>query len=104
MKIAVREYLTTDGNSPFREWLETLDTATRARIQARVMRFESGNMGDHKSVGAGVWEARVAFGPGYRIYFMRRGATVVLLLAGGDKRTQKSDIELAIRIANDWRG
>ena len=47
---------------------------------------------------------RIDHGPGYRIYFMRRGATVVLLLAGGDKRTQKSDIELAIRIANDWRG
>jgi putative addiction module killer protein len=69
VKLAVREYLTASGKSPFRQWLETLDTVTRARIQARVLRFESGNMGDHKSVGAGVWEARVAFGPGYRIYF-----------------------------------
>ena len=60
----VREYLTADGKNPYREWLETLDVTPRARIQARVLRFSIGNLGDHKSVGGGVWEARVMFGPG----------------------------------------
>ena len=65
----VREYLTADGRNPYREWLATLDVTPRARIQARVLRFSTGNLGDHKSVGGVVWEARVMFGPGYRIYF-----------------------------------
>lgn len=97
VKIAVREYLTADGRSPFRQWLETLDTSTRARIQARVLRFESGNMGDYKSLGAGVWEARVAFGPGYRIYLGKLGSTAILLLCGGDKASQRNDIKQAKR-------
>jgi putative addiction module killer protein len=63
--------------------------------QARVLRFESGNLGDHKQVGDGVWEARLAFGPGYRIYFGKRGAELVLLLLGGDKGTQRKDIKQA---------
>ena len=70
----VREHLTADGRNPYREWLDTLDVAPRARIQARVLRFSTGNLGDHKSVGGGVWEARVMFGPGYRIYFGKDGA------------------------------
>ena len=84
----VREYLTADGKNPYREWLDTLDVTPRARIQARVFRFSTGNLGDHKSVGGGVWEARVMFGPGYRIYFGKDSAQLVLLLLGGDKSTQ----------------
>lgn len=76
-------------------WLAGLDTATRARIQARVLRFETGNLGDWKSLDKGVFEARVAFGPGYRIYFGRHGRAVVLLLLGGDKATQSKDIRRA---------
>ena len=87
----VREYLTADGKNPYREWLDTLDVTPRARIQARVLRFSTGNLGDHKSVGGGVWEARVMFGPGYRIYFGKDGAHLVLLLLGGDKSTQTAD-------------
>jgi putative addiction module killer protein len=60
----VREYIDDSGRIPFREWLEELDMVTRARVQARVLRFELGNLGDHKEVGGGVWEARMAFGPG----------------------------------------
>ena len=63
MSLAVREYETTDGEIPFRQWLATLDQPVRARIQARVLRFEAGNLGDHKSVGAGVLEARIMTGP-----------------------------------------
>ena len=75
----------------------------RARIQARVLRFELGNLGnlgDHKSVGAGVWEARLTFGPGYRIYFGKDGDSVIVLLAGGAKASQAQDIR---RAQGSWR-
>lgn len=98
--VEVREYLAADGTSPFREWLNSLDLAIRARIQARVLRFSTSNLGDHKSVGGGVWEARVMFGPGYRIYFARVGQRVVLLLLGGDKTSQGKDIR---RAQGFWR-
>jgi putative addiction module killer protein len=100
MKLIIREYLSADGRSFFREWLDTLDISVRARIQARVLRFETGNLGDHKAVGGGVWEARLMFGPGYRIYFGKEGYTVILLLLGGDKSSQVSDIRGARKL---WR-
>ena len=96
----VREYLTSGGRNPYREWLDTLDVTPRARIQARVLRFSTGNLGDHKSVGGGVWEARVMFGPGYRIYFGKDGAQLVLLLLGGDKSTQTADVA---RAQDSWK-
>ena len=91
----VREYVEESGRIPFRDWLVDLDQATRARVQARMLRFELGNLGDHKEVGAGVWEARLDFGPGYRVYFGRQGRELVLLLLGGDKGSQKKDIKRA---------
>ena len=100
MSLTVHEYKTPDGEIPFRPWLATLDRSVRARIQARVLRFESGNLGDHKSVGAGVLEARVMTGPGYRIYFGRDGASLVLLLVGGTKASQAKDIR---RAQDYWR-
>ncbi|MGB7220797.1 MAG: type II toxin-antitoxin system RelE/ParE family toxin [Vicinamibacterales bacterium] len=100
MALSIREYLTADGKSPFREWLEPLTVTVRARIQARVLRFEMGNLGDHKSVGNGVWEARVMFGPGYRIYFGRDGDSIIVLLVGGDKGSQAKDIP---RAQEFWR-
>ena len=96
----VREHLTADGRNPFREWLGTLDVAVRARVQARVLRCELGNLGDHKSVGAGVWEARLAFGPGYRIYFGKDGDSIIVLLLGGAKASQGRDIR---RTQGCWR-
>lgn len=84
----VREYLTREDESPYRDWLSSLDKTVRARIQARVMRFENGNLGDAKPLVDGVWEARLMFGAGYRVYFALDGRTVLLLLLGGDKRTQ----------------
>lgn len=95
MRFQVREYLTADGGNPYREWIERLDTMVRARVQARVLRFELGNLGDHKSVGKGVWEARLAFGPGYRIYFGIHRRTVFLLLLGGAKSSQAKDVREA---------
>jgi putative addiction module killer protein len=93
--LTVREFLDDGGRSPFREWLLELDQAVRARIQARILRFELGNLGDHKQVGGGVWEARLDFGPGYRVYFGRSGRELVLLLLGGDKSSQRKDISCA---------
>jgi putative addiction module killer protein len=93
--LTVREYLDDAGRSPFREWLRRLDQVATARIQARILRFELGNLGDHKQVGGGVWEARLDFGPGYRVYFGRSGRELVLILLGGDKGSQRKDINLA---------
>ncbi len=95
MSFVVREYVDESGRIPFRDWLGELDTSVRARVQARVLRFETGNLGDHKEVGEGVWEARLDFGPGYRLYFGRSGREVVLLLLGGDKTSQRKDIRRA---------
>jgi putative addiction module killer protein len=95
--LTIREYLTAEGKSPYRTWLYGLDTSIRARVQARVFRFETGNLGDHKFVGSGVWEARCPFGAGYRLYFGKAGLTVILLLLGGDKSSQQTDIREAQR-------
>jgi putative addiction module killer protein len=103
MRLVVREYLEASGRSPFREWLDELDTPVRARVQARILRFELGNLGDCKSVGAGVWEARLSHGPGYRLYFARHGRDVILLLVGGDKGSQPADIRRAKRLWRDFQ-
>jgi putative addiction module killer protein len=98
----IEEYIDRYGNSPFREWVETLSSSVKARIQARVLRFEGGNLGDYKSVGAGVLEARFDFGPGYRLYFALRGKALALLLIGGDKASQRKDIERAKDYLRDY--
>jgi putative addiction module killer protein len=84
----------------FADWYRSLrDTRARKRIQARIDLLGLGNAGDCKAVGFGVYEMRIHFGPGYRVYFMRRAKTVYVLLAGGDKRSQKRDIAAAIELA-----
>jgi putative addiction module killer protein len=77
------------------------DGRARARINARIRRLSIGNPGDAKSVGGGVLELRIDYGPGYRVYFVRRGEALVILVAGGNKRTQKHDIATAIKLARD---
>ena len=80
----------------FSAWLRRLrDANAVARIVARIRRMEEGNPGDIRSVGKGVMEMRIAYGPGYRVYYLSRGAQIVILLCGGDKRTQRQDIEQA---------
>ena len=84
----------------FDRWFKSLkDRRAKARIQARIDRAEDGNLGDCESVGEGVSEMRIHHGPGYRVYFKRMGAKVIILLAGGDKSTQSSDIKIALRLA-----
>ena len=90
--------------SEFDAWLSDLkDRQAVARITARIDRLALGNPGDVKPVGAGVSEMRVDYGPGYRIYYQQRGSLMVLLLCGGDKRTQDADIKQAIKLAGDWQ-
>lgn len=85
-------------------WLRKLkDRQGRVRILARIDRLAHGNPGDAKSVGQGVVEMRLTYGPGYRVYYAQHGERVVLLLCGGDKSTQQHDIERAHRLAADWR-
>ena len=86
----------------FAEWLDSLrDLRARARVQARLERLVRGNPGDVEAVGEGVSELRINYGPGYRVYFKRRSRELVILLAGGDKRTQAKDIKLALRLARN---
>lgn len=89
----VKVYADLDGHEPFTEWLYKLrDLMARQRILARIGRIEQGNYGDHASVGEGVSELRFFFGAGYRVYFGEKDGTVVILLNGGDKSSQVSDI------------
>jgi len=84
----------------FADWFENLrDRQARSRIDVRIRRLSIGNPGDVEPVGEGVSELRVDYGPGYRVYFVRRGPALVILLAGGDKRTQNRDIRRAIELA-----
>jgi len=86
----------------YEKWFESLrDTQIRARINIRVRRLSLGNPGDVRPVGSGVSELRVDYGPGYRIYFISRRATTVILLGGGDKSTQRQDVERAIELARN---
>jgi len=86
----------------FALWLDSLrDLRARARIQARIERLAQGNPGDVKPVGEGVSELRIDYGPGYRVYFKTRGRELVILLAGGDKRSQTKDIKTALHLARN---
>ena len=83
----------------FAQWLDGLrDVRARARVQVRIERLAEGNAGDVEPVGEGVSELRIDYGPGYRVYFKKHGREVLILLAGGDKRTQPADIKTALRL------
>jgi len=86
----------------FANWLDALkDIRARARILVRIERLAAGNPGDVKPVGGGISELRIDYGPGYRVYYKKHGRQVVILLAGGDKRTQSKDIKTALRLAEN---
>lgn len=99
----VQNYLKADGTSPFEGWLDSFqDTKTVSKIKKRLRRVELGNLGDYRSLGAGVYELKIDYGPGYRIYFGQIGLTVVLLLCGGDKSSQDQDISQAKKYWRDY--
>ena len=104
LMIYLLEYLTADGRSPFNDWLLGLkDIRVRARIRAKLDRVSLGNFGDYASVGGGVFELRMFFGPGYRVYFSLEEDQVVLLLHGGTKASQQRDIRKAKSLMTDYR-
>ena len=92
MVIELREYLDQINRSPFGRWLDNLDGYAAARVGVALGRIETGNLSNAKSVGEGVNEYRIEFGPGYRIYFGRDGMTIVILLGGGIKKRRQRDI------------
>ena len=100
----VQDYVTPEGKDPFKDWIASLaDRMARARLLARVQRMAAGNFGDCKPLDGGVWELRIDHGPGYRVYYARSGSRLVLLLIGGDKRKQQTDIATAIDYWQDWQ-
>jgi len=86
----------------FAKWIDNLrDVQAKARVLVRIERLASGNTGDVKPVGEGISEMRIDYGPGYRVYFTKRGSELIILLAGGDKGSQAADIKVAIRLASN---
>ncbi|MDH4247091.1 MAG: type II toxin-antitoxin system RelE/ParE family toxin [Deltaproteobacteria bacterium] len=100
----IQYYVTGKGYSPFIDWLSSLDPTTRRRIQARIARM-SNNLGDYTPIQGvdGLFEARIFHGPGYRLYFSIEGKRIVLFFAGGDKKTQKKDIQKASAMLEEHR-
>lgn len=104
MEYKVEIYQTDSGKRPFSLWLKDIkDHLTRAKIRLRLDRLEMGNFGQCESIGEGVFELKINFGPGFRVYFGKIGAKCVLLLLGGDKSSQKSDIQKAKTYFKDYQ-
>lgn len=104
--LQVMEYVDPNGVNRFQDWLAGVDPVTRSRIRRHIDRLAQGHAANIKSVGAGVFELRMDFGPGYRAYFGRRGPWLIILLMGGDKRRQSADIEKAKAlwaIVKEWQ-
>jgi putative addiction module killer protein len=101
--ITIREYLDPRGRSPFAKWFESLNARAAAKVTTALVRIEQGNFSNTKGVGAGVYECRIDFGPGYRIYFGKDGDTIVILIGGGTKKHQNKDILAGHECWNDYK-
>lgn len=99
-------YSTSNGTEPYSIWEDKLDNKARATIKNRLNRVRLGNLGDTKKIkgGEGIWELRIDYGPGYRVYFGKEDTTIVILLTGGDKGSQERDISKAKRYWDDYKG
>ena len=104
LPMQILHYLTAEGRDLFQDWLDGLrDMRARIAILRRVDRVVRGNFGDHRFCREGVWELRIDVGAGYRVYYAQAGQTVLLLLCGGDKRTQGADIARAVAYWQDYQ-
>lgn len=103
MPVAVREYLDEKGASPFAYWFETLDAIAAAKVATALYRLEQGNFSRTEGVGGGVYECKINFGPGYRVYFGKDGAEIVILLGGGTKKRQSRDISKALSCWQNYK-
>ncbi len=101
--IEVREYIDTVGRSPYARWFNRLNAQAAAKVAMATVRMAQGNLSNTKGVGGGVFEYRINFGPGYRIYFGKDGDTLIILLGGGTKSRQQVDIELARSLWREYR-
>ena len=101
--ITIREYIDDQGRSPFANWFKRLNSTAAAKVTVALTRMETGSLSNVKSVGRGVLEYRVHFGPGYRVYFGRVGDTLVILLGGGTKQRQQQDIARAQTLWQQYR-
>ena len=99
----VREYLDAKGNSPYARWFDRLNVTAAVKVATAIHRMEQGNFSNVKGVGTGVYEYRINFGPGYRIYFGKDGNRLVILLAGGTKKRQHVDITTAKTRWRDYK-
>lgn len=98
------EYLILpNGKAPIIEWLNSLESITRKRINQRILRIEDGNFGDYKKLSDDISELRFTFGKGYRVYYTERNNKIILLINGGDKSKQSKDIEKAQELLEQWR-
>jgi len=101
--IEVREYLDRQGRSPYKVWFDRLNAQAAAKVATAVTRLALGNMSNVKGVGSGVFELRIDFGPGYRVYFGKDGEQLVILLGGGIKQRQRRDINAATTNWEDYK-
>jgi putative addiction module killer protein len=99
----LRPYIDREGRNLFELWFRALEPTTRARVSVYLDRLERGNLSNTKSVGGGVMEVRMNFGPGFRAYLGRDGDTLVILLCGGDKKSQRGDIGTAQRLWSEYK-
>ena len=99
----LRRYRTADGRVPYSEWIQHLNIAVAGRVSAYVDRMKGGNFGKSEPVGHGVSELKINLGCGYRVYYIRDGRTIIILLCGGDKSSQQEDINRALEFAEDYR-
>ncbi len=101
--IESEEYIDANGRSPYTRWFNRLNDQASAKISTALLRMERGNFSNAKSVGGGVFECRIDFGPGYRIYFGREGDILIILLGGGTKQRQQRDIETARELWREYK-
>lgn len=101
--VEVAQYEMEDGKVPFSAWFLSLDTKAALKVRTAIAQMEAGNFGDHKSVGGGVWERRINFEEGYRVYFAKDGSELVLLFCGGTKARQQSDIDKAKEYWSEYK-
>lgn len=101
--IDVRDYVDANGISPFAQWFNELNAEAAAKVAANLVRIESGNFSNTKSVSGGVYELRIDFGPGYRVYFGKDGDKIIILLGGGTKKKQNADIKKAHELWKEYK-
>ncbi len=101
--IEIRAYIDYEGGSPYAKWFNRLNAPAAAKVVTALVRMEQGNMSNTQSVGSGVFECRIDFGPGYRVYFGKDGDTLIILLGGGTKKRQQKDIQNARTIWKEYK-